>query len=98
AIYSWIGNKNVGEGRMTIVESRTSDFIRIKLEFMRPFAGINDVKFTFEPKNGGTFVTWTMDGKHNFIIKAFTIFMSMDKMIGGMFEKGLASLKTNVEA
>src|SRR5262245_61941565 len=57
AIYRWDGNKNVGEGRMTIVESRPSDLVRIKLEFMRPFAGTNDVKLTFEPKNGGTNMT-----------------------------------------
>src|SRR3954468_16461750 len=29
AIYTWAGNKQVGEGRMRIVESRPSDLIRI---------------------------------------------------------------------
>src|SRR6266700_2882454 len=29
--YSWEGNKNVGAGRMTIVESRPSDLLRMKL-------------------------------------------------------------------
>ena len=27
AIYAWVGNKDVGEGRMTILESRPSEFI-----------------------------------------------------------------------
>jgi hypothetical protein len=36
AIYTWTGNKEVGEGRMTIIESRPSDLIRIKLEFLSP--------------------------------------------------------------
>src|SRR5688572_18430647 len=36
AIYTWVGNKEVGEGRMTITESRPSDLIRIKLEFFKP--------------------------------------------------------------
>src|SRR6266508_3613709 len=33
AIYSWSGNSQVGEGRMTIVESNLGDLSKIKLEF-----------------------------------------------------------------
>jgi len=98
AIYSWNGNSQVGEGRMTITESRPSDLVRIKLEFMRPFAGTNDVEFTFKPEGNETVVTWSMAGTKNFILKAFGLFMSMDKMVGGMFEQGLAQMKTVVEA
>jgi hypothetical protein len=47
AIYTWSGNNEVGEGRMTIIESRPSDFIRIKLEFFKPFAATNTADFTF---------------------------------------------------
>ena len=36
AIYTWSGNHEVGEGRTTIIESRPSELIRIKLEFVRP--------------------------------------------------------------
>ena len=36
AVYTWTGNKEVGEGRMTIIESRPNDLIRINLEFFRP--------------------------------------------------------------
>src|SRR5688572_21033822 len=36
AIYSWEGNKQVGAGRMTITESRSSDLVRINLEFLKP--------------------------------------------------------------
>ena len=98
AIYSWNGNSQVGEGRMTITESRPSDLVRIKLEFMRPFAGTNDVEFTFKPEGNQTVVTWSMAGTKNFIVKAFGLFMSMDKMVGGMFEQGLAQMKAVVEA
>lgn len=101
AIYSWDGNKEVGAGRMTITESRTNEAILIKLEFFKPFAAVNDTEFTFKSAdaNGNqTAVTWTMSGKNNFISKAFCMFMNMDKMVGGDFEKGLASLKTLVEA
>src|SRR5258707_9347260 len=38
AIYTWVGNKEVGEGRMTIVDSNLSDLIQIKMDFLKPFA------------------------------------------------------------
>ncbi|MCI0639368.1 MAG: SRPBCC family protein [Gemmataceae bacterium] len=98
AIYSWVGNKKVGEGRMTIIESRPSDLIRIKLEFLKPFKATNTTDFSFKPEGNQTVVTWDMTGKNNFIAKAFCMFMNMDKMVGGDFEKGLANMKSVVEA
>ncbi len=98
AIYTWSGNNEVGEGRMTIIESRPTELIRIKLEFMRPFAGTNTAEFTFKPEGNQTAVTWSMEGKNNFMAKAYCLFMNMDKMVGGQFEKGLAQMKSVVEA
>src|SRR5258708_1263894 len=77
AIYTWNGNKNVGEGRMTITESRPSDLIRINLEFLKPFKATNTAEFTFKPDGSQTVVTWSMSGRHHFIMKAFGLFMSM---------------------
>jgi hypothetical protein len=45
----------------------------------------------------GSSVTWSMDGNHNFIGKAFGMFMDMDNMLGADLEKGLAQLKTVAE-
>jgi hypothetical protein len=98
AVFTWNGNKNVGEGVMTITESRPSDLIRIKLEFLRPFKGTNTAEFTFKPDSNQTVVTWSMAGTKNFIVKAFGLFMSMDKMVGGQFEQGLANMKSIVES
>src|SRR6266404_5700307 len=98
AVYTWAGNKDVGEGRMTITESHPGDLIKIKLEFIKPFAATNATDFAFKPQGNQTTVTWTMSGDKNFIAKAFGIFMNMDKMVGGDFEKGLAQLKLIVEA
>lgn len=98
AIFSWSGNKKVGEGTMTMTESRPSDLIRIKLEFRRPFQGTNALEFTFKPDGNQTVVAWSMSGRNNFISKAFCLFMNMDKMVGGDFEKGLTNLKAVVEA
>jgi Polyketide cyclase / dehydrase and lipid transport len=98
AIFKWAGNKEVGEGSMTITGSRPSDLIRIKLEFLRPFEATNSAEFTFKPEGNRTAVTWSMEGKNNFIAKAVCLFMNMDKMVGGQFEQGLAQMKAVVEA
>ena len=84
---------------MTIVDSRPNEFVKILLEFLRPFVATNDTLFTFRPVSGGkTQVTWEMTGQKNFMFKAMHLLMSMDKMVGGDFEKGLASMKTLAEA
>jgi len=98
ADYRWSGNKNVGEGRMTLVESQAPDRLRIRLEFVKPFPGVNDVGFAFVGDGTGTRVTWTMSGKFNFITKAVGLVMNMDSMIGRDFEQGLAQLKSVAEA
>lgn len=98
ASYAWVGNREVGEGRSTITESKPDEFVRFKLEFFKPMAGVSDTLFTFKPQGGRTEVTWAMTGKNNFIAKAFCLFMNMDRMIGGQFEKGLADIKAAVEA
>jgi Polyketide cyclase / dehydrase and lipid transport len=98
AIYAWAGNGKVGEGRMTLTESRPSELITIKLEFLRPFKATHTAEFTFKPEGNQTFVTWSMAGRNTFVFKAFGLFMNMDKMLGGEFEKGLAQMKSVVEA
>lgn len=98
AIYSWAGNKDVGEGRMTITESRANQLVGIKLEFLKPFAAVNTTEFTFTPEGNQTAVTWSMTGTNHFMAKAFGLFMNMDKMVGGDFEKGLAQMKPVAEA
>ena len=97
ATSSWVGNRNIGEGRQTIVESRPNERVLIKLEFFRPMAGLANADFTMRSAAGGTSVTWGMDGSKNFVSKIFCLFMNQDKMIGGQFEKGLQTLKATVE-
>jgi len=98
ASYAWAGKGEVGEGRMTIVESRPSDLIQVKLEFVKPFAGTSVAEFSFKPEGDRTLVTWSMTGDKNFIAKAIHLVMSMDRMIGDQFDKGLAAMKTVAEA
>ena len=97
AVYAWQGNKDVGEGRMTITESRPGELVRIKLEFFKPFAATNTAEFNFKPAGDNTTVTWTMTGQNSFLSKAICLFVDMDKMVGGMFDQGLAQMKSLVE-
>jgi hypothetical protein len=98
AVYSWVGNSDVGEGSMTITDSQPASRVNIKLEFIKPFASTGDNLFEFAPAAGGTTVTWTMSGDNDFLSKAFSLFMGgMDKMIGPDFEKGLAQMKAVAE-
>jgi uncharacterized protein YndB with AHSA1/START domain len=98
AVYTWAGNSEVGEGRMTVVESRPNDLIRIDMEFLKPFASTSVAEFTFRPEGDRTAVTWSMSGKNGFVARALCVFMNMDRMIGGQFEKGLAQMKAASEA
>lgn len=99
ASYVWEGNKEVGKGKMTMVESTAPNRIKIRLEFQEPWTSIADTGFDIKSMGaGGSSVTWWMDGKNNFVGKAFAVFMDMDKMIGKDYEDGLASLKRVVES
>jgi uncharacterized protein YndB with AHSA1/START domain len=98
AIYTWSGNNEVGEGRTTIIESRPGELIRIKLEFVRPFASTSTAEFTFKPEGDRTAVTWALDGRNGLPAKAMGLVMNMDRMIGDDFEKGLAQIKAIAEA
>ncbi len=97
AAFFWDGNQNVGTGSMTIIESRPSEYIKILLNFEKPFAGKNDVEFTFKPQGDVTLVTWSMSGKNDFMGKAMSLIFNCDKMIGDQYDKGLAQLKAVVE-
>jgi Polyketide cyclase / dehydrase and lipid transport len=98
AVYTWAGNKEVGEGRMTVTESRPNELVRINLEFLKPFAATSTAEFRFSPEGDRTAVTWSMVSQTNFVAKIVHLFVDMDTMIGGNFERGLADMKMVVEA
>lgn len=90
--YYWLGNKQAGEGRMTITESTPDALVGMKLEFIKPFASVASTRLAFVPVEGGTRVGWAMDGENDLMSKVFCLFMDMDKMVGKDFEDGLANL------
>jgi carbon monoxide dehydrogenase subunit G len=97
AVYGWSGNDDVGQGRMEIVENTAPSKVGIKLDFIKPFESHNTTTFVLIPQTEGTMVTWTMSGQSMFLTKLMGVFVSMDKMVGKDFEKGLAQLKEVAE-
>jgi uncharacterized protein YndB with AHSA1/START domain len=101
AVYAWEGNKNVGSGRMEILDTAAPSKIVIKLDFFTPFEGHNTAEFTMLPQgdatNSATNVTWLMYGPTPFMGKIMHVFLNIDRMVGKDFEIGLANLKKLTE-
>jgi uncharacterized protein YndB with AHSA1/START domain len=96
AAYTWVGKK-AGVGRMEITDSVPAQRVTMRLDFSKPMEAHNTVNFTLEPQGPDTRVTWAMTGPANYVHNLMTTFFSMDKMVGGQFEAGLASVKTLAE-
>jgi uncharacterized protein YndB with AHSA1/START domain len=97
AVYAWDGNKNVGSGRMEILDTTLPTRIVIKLDFFTPFEGHNTAEFTMLPQGDATHLTWLMHGPAVFVSKVMQVFINLDHMIGKDFEIGLANLKRLTE-
>ena len=98
AISRWDGNHEVGTGTSTITEAIPNQVVRMRLDFEKPFKNTCSADFMFRTEGNMTSVNWTFNGNHGFIGKIMSVFMNMDKMIGGRFEQGLAQLKSISEA
>jgi hypothetical protein len=95
AAYAWEGNRRVGAGKMTIVHATPPTAVACRLEFREPFASVANTAFTLQPEGDrAVTVTWSMDGTNGFTAKLISTFMSMDRMIGDQYEKGLATLES----
>lgn len=97
AAYGWNGNKNIGSGRMQISESIPSSHVRLQLEFFTPFKASNVADFVLEPQGAATRITWSMQGRANFMSKLMGLVFNIDKMVGKDFEDGLVNLRTLTE-
>lgn len=97
AVYGWEGNKNVGSGRMEILDASVLAKIVIKLDFFTPFEGHNTAEFTMLPQGEATNLTWLMHGPASFMSKVMQVFINLDRMIGKDFEAGLVNLKALTE-
>ena len=91
AKYAWKGRGKAGAGTMEITDA-TPTAITIRLEFTKPMKALNPTTFTFASEGPGTRVTWTMTGESKGFNRLFMLFVSMDKLVGNDFEKGLEQL------
>jgi carbon monoxide dehydrogenase subunit G len=95
--YAWDSAKDVGKGRMAIAASEPDRRVAIRLDFEKPMKSTAMFHLGLAPTPTGTTVSWAMDGNHNFVGKAFGLFMNMDRMLGNDIDKGLARLKGAAE-
>ena len=92
------GNKDAGKGSIEVVAATPPSQVDMRLVMAEPFPIDNLVRYTLAAKDGGSEVTWAMEGPVPYIAKIAHLFFNMDKMLGTDFEAGLASLKALAEA
>lgn len=95
--HEWNGNRNVGKGRFEISESNPPANVVLKLDMAEPMEAHNRVEFSLQPKGDQTEITWAMTGPSPYVAKVMGTVFSVDRMVGGEFEKGLADLKALAE-
>lgn len=98
AVYVWQGNRKAGTGRMEITGGEAPTHVDIDLVFEKPWKSHSQTAFSLTPAGDATQVTWTMTGPHTRMSKVMGVVMSMDKMLGKDFDKGLARLKAVSES
>ena len=97
ARYAWEGNRKAGKGSMEITSS-TPERIELRLSFERPWKATNQVAFELTPSGDtATDVTWRMRGTTTGLAALFGKVVSMDRMVGKDFERGLARMKAAAE-
>lgn len=97
AAYAWEGNRDVGAGRMEIIEVSPPERLVIRLDFLRPFEAHNTITFELKGEGDLTNITWSMSGPSPLVSKVMGLFVDMDTMIGKDFEAGLVNLKRVTE-
>lgn len=98
ASFQWSGNSKVGQGAMTVTDSRPVEFVQYRLEFLKPFKCTHTVEFTIKPDGPNATLDWVMTGKHPFIGKFMGLFMNVDKMLGDRFVEGFKNLNAVLAA
>jgi len=98
AVYTWDGNDDVGAGRMEILQTTPDCQVTVQVDFFKPFAARNTSEYTITAQGDTTTVTWAMFGPSPYVSKLMGVFVSMDRMIGKDFERGLSNLKAAAEA
>jgi Polyketide cyclase / dehydrase and lipid transport len=97
AQFAWDGNKEAGKGEITITDTTPPNKLVFDLHMIKPFEGRNVATISLDAKADSTKVVWSLDDKHNLMLKTLSLFINLDKVIGKDFEVGLGRLKTIAE-
>jgi hypothetical protein len=95
---SWESTGDMGTGEALVVDSVPNEYVKTKLTFVKPFQMEEMATLSVAPVEGGTKVSWNAVAEKPYLFRVVGLFMDCDKMVGGEFEKGLASLKTKLES
>jgi effector-binding domain-containing protein len=94
AVYKWVGDAKItGTGEITNTGVKPNEEMVYHLHFILPFEDQSDGYTRVADVEGGTKVSWGMYGKNAFPMNIMFLFMSMEKMMGPDFERGLELLK-----
>jgi uncharacterized protein YndB with AHSA1/START domain len=99
SISSWDSPGQMGTGKAEVTEAIPNQSVKTKITYTKPMEMSQDSEFILTPNGDSTKMTWIVIGKQPFIARLMCtlMFMNMDKYVGGMFERGLAQLKTMAE-
>jgi carbon monoxide dehydrogenase subunit G len=98
AVYEWSGNLKAGAGRMEIVDAVDDGRVLIDQRNLKPFRSESTTTFALDDSGDRTAVTWSITGPVTLMTRIMGLFRSMDRMVGPLFERGLARLKADTEA
>ncbi len=96
--YKWIGNPKItGEGELTNTGVKELEEIAYQMHFIKPWESFSEGYVRIVDENGATKVAWGLYGKNPFPWNVIMLFMSMDKMVGNDFSRGLEMLQNICE-
>lgn len=94
---SWASeNRSVGNGSQEIVASEPPGLVRVRLTFADQAP--SEASFRLVESANGTAVTWALDSDLGMNPVGRYFGLLLDRMVGGDYEKGLAKLKSVLEA
>ena len=96
SMFKWTGAKT-GEGIITNAGVKPGETLYYQMLFIKPWKSEADGFVGVVPSDSGTAVTWGFTGRSPYPWNVLTLFMDMDKALGGDFEKGLGLLKSLCE-
>jgi effector-binding domain-containing protein/uncharacterized protein YndB with AHSA1/START domain len=96
AKFSWVGNKNAGEGSMTFTEVAQNK-VAFDIAFVKPWKTAAPSAIAMQETPEGVQTTWAFDMHIPFPFNGFALFTDIDRGVGKDFADGLQRLKSLCE-